>query len=231
MTRRRPAAPPSAAPSSVTRSRADSTSRVAGPTRRVAVRFRGDAPRPRETHSRASAAAGKTNTAPVLLQPRHVGGPRCDGAGLAEIMVAGRWRSPKMPAYVARCEYRGCGAVATHYRNRNGRDGAWILRMGRPLAGETRGVAVRALRLRFPPFGAISPLFRNAGIRCPSTATWFNLEDSLPRFTSSPPCHFGRLPFWQVQATRQRGPSIWAPLRSPTRTAESYVSSGGRMLR
>ena len=37
------------------------------------------------------------------------------GAGLAAIMVAGRWKSERMPAYYSRAEEAGRGAVARFY--------------------------------------------------------------------------------------------------------------------
>ena len=40
-----------------------------------------------------------------------------DGASLPEIMQAGRWRSPAMPAHYARAELAGQGAVARYYNN------------------------------------------------------------------------------------------------------------------
>ena len=57
------------------------------------------------------------------------------GAGLAAIMVAGRWKSERMPAYYCRAEDAGTGAVARFYRSEinTGTTGlAAFMRPGRP---------------------------------------------------------------------------------------------------
>jgi hypothetical protein len=39
------------------------------------------------------------------------------GVGLTAIMVAGRWKSERMPAYYSRAEEAGRGAVARFYQS------------------------------------------------------------------------------------------------------------------
>ena len=41
-----------------------------------------------------------------------------DGAGLPELMEAGRWESPTMPARYIKEQQAGCGAVAKYHRKR-----------------------------------------------------------------------------------------------------------------
>ena len=42
-----------------------------------------------------------------------------DGATLPELMQAGRWASPEMPAHYARSELAGQGAVARYHSRNN----------------------------------------------------------------------------------------------------------------
>lgn len=69
------------------------------------------------------------------------------GAGLTAIMVAGRWKSERMPAYYSRAEDAGMGAVARFYGGGgapDGRDGAG------PERGEAGGADPPG-RATFPP--------------------------------------------------------------------------------